>query len=352
MCLLVAMGVVAAITACDGRGGHKVGLASSDQIAARARLGLAPFTELSFVPADAEAVVRVDLAALVNRDLAAAQALDPAQAPSAHPTQKMLDFLLQAQQPRLWKFLSDAGVRVGQELRVVYLVVGPRAAVEPAASMLIAGVGDIDVQRVRDALASAGGVAEAAPGKAWIIVWPHHQVALGVGSALPADLAEKKGRRPPDAEALLEESAVGVAAGLLLFGPPALVRRALAVRAGEGKDVRVGPLVDELAALDGKAAAWGVARQDAEGLVRDLAPGLRTGRFHLDLAGGGKGQLALRAEFGAPADAKAFASQLDTLIGAAALMTRKTPIGEQLSRLRATQPVRVDGVIVSIGTAL
>jgi hypothetical protein len=87
--------------------------------------------------------------------------------------------------------------------------------------------------------------------------------------------------------------------------------------------------------------------------VRTLAPGLRAGRFHFGFAdAGGAGELHLRAEFGGESEARAFAQQLDTMIGAAALMTRKTPIGESLSHMRETSPVKVDGKVVQVGAKL
>ena len=326
--VLAACGVA---VACDTTGKHPpASIGGGGPLAgARARLTAAPFTELSFVPADAEALVRVDLRVLATRD---------------QGTQKMLDFLLQAQQPTAWKLLGDAGVHAGQELRAVYLVVGPRGRAQPAQSMLVAGVGDIDVARARAAFGGGGGVAEVAPGGATIFVWPHARVALGIGATIPDE-------KPPATEEdqLLEQSAIGVAEGLILFGPPTLVRRALAVRAGEGKDVRVGELASEIAELDGTTAAWGVARQDEDGLMRALAPGLRAGRFHLALAEVGKGELRLRAEFGGSEDAQAFANQLETMIGAAAMLTKKTPMGDTLGHMRDESPVRVDGRVVSIG---
>jgi hypothetical protein len=324
-----------AVQACDTTGKHPpASIGGGGPLAsARARLTAAPFTELSFVPADAEAVVRVDLRVLATRD---------------EETQKMLDFLLRAQQPTAWKLLGDAGVHAGQELRAVYLVVGPRGRERPAQSMLGAGVGDIDVARARAAFGGGGGVAEVAPGGGTIFVWPHARVALGIGATIPDEKIPAQNE-----DQLLEQSAIGVADGLILFGPPTLVRRALAVRAGEGKDVRVGELATELAELDGATAAWGVARQDEDGLVRALAPGLRAGRFHLAIAdapaSARKGELRLRAEFGGHEDAQAFANQLETMIGAAAVLTKKTPMGETLGHMRDETPVRVEGRVVSIG---
>src|SRR5688572_28669703 len=61
---------------------------------------LAAMGELSFVPADVEALVRVDLADVAKRSPDPAQSL------------KTFDFLLRAQQPVAWQVLSGAGITV------------------------------------------------------------------------------------------------------------------------------------------------------------------------------------------------------------------------------------------------
>jgi hypothetical protein len=289
-----------------------------------ARLQAAPFTELSFVPLDAEIVVRVDLAALAARDAQARQ---------------MLDFLLRAQQPAAWQVLSDMGLRAGQELRAVYLVVGPRAADGPA--MLLAAVGELDAGRAQEVLARAGGVSAPAAGGATLHTWP------GAAALAPGATIAKEGF-----EAELSGASVGVAPGLLLLGPPDLVRRAFAVRAGEGKDARAGALAEELAALDERAVAWGVASPGERGLGEGLAPGLKSGRFSFRMARANAGTLALRAEFASDERARSFAADLRTMIGAAALLTRGTSVGEAFARLRDETAVRVEGHVVTVGGAM
>jgi hypothetical protein len=332
--LCVACGVVAslALGACRGKapgpavaiggGGvvtHAGGGHGGFVVAAlrKKRLAEAPLTELAFAPADAEAIVRVDLAALAERD---------------PDTQQMLDFLLRAQQPQAWQFLSDAGIRVGKELRAIYLVVGPRAA--STSSIMLAGVGDIDARRAIDAFARAGGKPERGPGGSTILVW-------GDGAA------PSLGATVRSADGADGAWAVGVADGLLVVGPPAPVRRAMAVRAGEGKDVREGPLADALGELDAGAVVWGVARDGDEGLVRQLAPGLELGRFDARLAHVGAGAIDLEASFATAAQATAFQAQLRGLVGAAALMTARTPMGDTLSKLRDV-PIEVDGTVVRV----
>ncbi len=314
-----------AFAGCKGEGRSSAAINGEALAADRTALDKAPFTELSFVPGDVEAVVRVDLAALAARDA---------------DTPTMLDFLLRAQQPQAWQFLTDAGIRAGKELRAVYLIVGPGAADAPA--ILVAGVGEIDAQRAAAALATGGGVAERAPGGATVFVWPHEKFAQGMGSSA----AEH------DETQVIEESAVGVADGLLIIGPPALVRRALAVRAGEGHDVRQSQLARELTALAPTAVAWGVGRAGDGGVVREMAAGLKAGRFQWTMTGGAGGELQLRAEFASEAQAKAFEGELRTLIGAAALITRKTPMQATFERLRDDTPIMVNGTRVTIGAAL
>jgi hypothetical protein len=279
------------------------------------------FAELSFVPPDAEALLRVDLAALAARD---------------PESETMLDFLLQAQQPTAWRFLRDAGVRLGREVKAVYLVVGPSDG--DRGGVLLAGVGDIDAARARVVFAAGGGKAEELPGGATMFSWTAAAVGKGVGAHLPRG-----------ANARFEAQAVGVVGGLLLLGPPGMVRASLILRLARGKDVRRGQLGDELRQLDSRATAWGVARRDAKGLLGESAAGLSRGRFHLSMSGHGKGALELRAEFdGAPA-AQAFATQLHSAILAGALLTRKTPVGELLGQLGET-PIAVTGRTVAVST--
>jgi hypothetical protein len=279
------------------------------------------FAELAFVPADAEAVLRVDLAALAARD---------------PESETMLDFLLQAQQPNAWRFLRDAGVRLGRELSAVYLVVGAGGADHPA--ILLAGVGEIDAARARVVFAGAGGTVEQLPGDVTMYSWTAEQVAKGVHSHVP---------RGPGARG--EAQALGVAQGLLILGPPALVRASLVRRHERGADVRRGPLADEMRHLAARATAWGVARRDARGVLGQLAAGLDRGRFHLTMSAHGKGALELRAEFASADAASTFAAQLKSAMAAGALLARKTPVGETLAALRDT-PIAVTGKAVAVST--
>jgi hypothetical protein len=328
--LIVCMALPCALAACETRTPPAaIGAGDADEPHDRAKLTRAPLTELTFAPADAEAIVRVDLAAIARGDA---------------KTQEMLDFLLRAQQPKAWQYLQDCGVRVGQELRAVYLVVGPRAKLGPAT--LIAGVGDIDVERAAEVFAKAGGTRENAPGGGIIIVWVHDE-----GPAVGATVHHSETKDGPGNVVALEMSAVGIADGLIMLGPPQLVRRALAVRAGEGKDVRAGALADELTVIDPGAEVWGVARAAEHGVVDQLAPGLARGRFHARLEQVGRGEFNLRAEFGSEALAKSFQAQLKTLIGAAAMMTRKSGVGASLVRLRDL-PIHVEGKVVRLAGAL
>lgn len=291
----------------------------------RGRLAHGPMRELRFVPADAEVLVRVDLRALAASDAGAS---------------RMLDFMLQAQQPTAWRFLSDAGLRAGRELAALYLVVGPRA--QDGQALLLAGVGDIDADRARATFEAAGGVATPGPLGTTLFIWPHDVIASRLGSTL----AEQ------EAERFVEESAIGVAPGLLLIGPPPLVRRALAVRAGEGKSVHDGALVDALLALDGHAPTWVVARAGERGVIDDFAPGLLEGRLALDLQRVGEAQIQIEARFADDAQATAFAAGLRELARLAATQAGKTPVATALARLEGAAAIHVSGQIVSVGAAL
>ena len=188
------------------------------------RLAKAPMSELGFIPGDAEAVVRVDLADV------AARSPDPAE------SLKTFDFLLRAQQPAAWSVLNKAGVALGKELGTLILVVGG------AESFLVAGLGEFDDARVREALGQearrSGGTVEGD-----LFIWRDHK-----GAAVGANL-------PPKDAPRLGDAAVGVARGVLLFGSPDLVRASLAMRSRTGSppyDVRYGQLARELPA-DGPA---------------------------------------------------------------------------------------------------
>jgi hypothetical protein len=284
--------------------------------------------ELAFVPADVEALVRVDLADVARRSADPAQSL------------KTFDFLLRAQQPVAWQVLSGAGVQVGRELATLFMVVGPRPATASHEAYLVAGVGAFDEARLATELAKTGAKGEDASG-ARIFVWPR-KTESGVGANVPPE----KGPR-------LGDASVGVARGLIIFGAPDLVRRALAVRAGEGKDVRRGPLVPELLAVDAAATLWGVAvprppgPAGAAALLPSVLPGLERAHFSTVLAAPGQdpgtGAFRLRAEFSSPEHAAAFQKQLHELLAAADLLGGGTPLGAALSEMRRTAKVTLEG---------
>lgn len=328
----LAAGLVAIATACGGGETERLPMSLSRAPAAspaapaaapadaqRARLEQAPLAEVSFVPADAEAVIRVDLASLAARD---------------RETAHMLDFVLRAQQPAAYETLKAAGIAPGKELRAIYLVVGPRAAAEPG--FLVAGVGDIDAARVTKAMKRSGGALEPAADGAVVLVWKQAS-DRAIGAAIPKEPFS------------IGAAAVGVTDGLLLLGPPQLVRRALAVRAGQGKDVRRGELARDLVALDATATAWGVARGDGEqAWLAEAIPGLRRMRFYASLAGFAHGELALRAEFATAEQAAAFRGELDELITSATAMARGSSLGETFQRLRDSARFEVEGGIVTV----
>lgn len=292
--------------------------ASLDELSSAERTALqaTKYQELGFVPQDAEAVVRVDLKALARAD---------------GRSPEMLDFLLRAQQPAAHDFLAQAGVRVADELRAIYLVVGPGRTAGAAEPFLLGGVGDLSATRVSEALVRAGGVAERGPGDAAIFVFSE-----GAGA--------KIGAHEPDRNVRVGAKAVGVAPGLILVGPPALVRRALAVRAGAERDVRESRLGREILAVATGALAWGVGRGDAaDGVVAALAPGLRVGRFSAGLA---PVALELRARFDTETQAESFRSKLEGLLGAAAAMAAGTQVGEAVAALRDGTRFRVEGTVV------
>ena len=297
-----------------------------------ARLAEPPFTELAFVPADAEALVRVDLAALAGRNPASPE---------------MLDFLLRAQQPAAWEVLSAAGLSLGRHIRAAYLIVGARARVTSA--LLIAGVGQIDVARAGRALQGAGGIREAAAGGAALFVW-HGADGSRVGGH----------DQPTGLEEAARDVAVGVADGLVLFGTPEMVRRAFAVRAGEGKDVRQSPLAAELLAAVGDGAgatAWGAVSARSQAQVDDaylpeLVPGLERAHFHAVLDPAEAAGLVLRAEFAAPAQAQACRDRLAGLVAQGADLARGTPMGAALARLRDGARLAVEGNVLTAAAKL
>src|SRR5262249_7817141 len=230
--------------------------------------------DLAFIPADAEAVVRVDLAQVGARS------------PAPQKSLKTLDFLLHAQQPAAWQVLHAAGITPGRELATVYLVAAKDA-------ILLAGLGAFDQARLADALKKAGGAPEPVPG-ALLFRW--------------------RGAK---------DQLAGLSDGIVLLGDPDLVRLALAVRSGRGPDVRKAPLAAELGAVDPAATVGGAALPGHEGSLAGLLPGCTRAHFHAALAAAGPGPdglLALRAEFGSPEQAKAFAKELRSIFDTVSML--------------------------------
>lgn len=306
--------------------------AAAEAAARRAQLAQAPLDELSFVPADAEAIVRVDLAALAARDAHAAHALD---------------YLLRAQQPSAWEFLTNAGIAPGKELRAIYLVVGAHAGGAP--TFAVAGVGEIDVARVSAALRRGGAIVEPAPGGGALFTWKDPR---GADAKVNASIPPEKGWDKVGVDGRVGEAAIGVAAGLLLVGQPDLVRAALRVRGGEGKDLRTTPVADALLAIDTSAVTWGVARAPADAAsssyLDGFAHGMRQARFHAALSGIGKGTVEIHAEFATPAEAVAFRGVLDQFLADTAKLTGDTPLGKSLARLRENAKIAVDGGVLTV----
>lgn len=287
--------------------------------------------ELAFIPADVDALVRVDLTQLISQGEAPGAGL------------KALDFVLRAQQPVVWELLHSAGITIGKELAIVYLVVGAHQAggEEP---YLVCALGRFDAVRLGAALRRTHALVEPGPAplgrSAAIFLW-HRPSGAAVGAT----------EQPP---AILGSAAVGIADDLVLFGAPALVRRALATRAALGPDVRTSTLTEELRAVDTAATLWGVAR----GPLGSLAPGLRRGRFSAALAapgmapGGVDGLLALRAEFTSPEEATAFGAKVQALFATVAILGEHSPLGQGFAKLRQGAVVNVVDSVLSISGTL
>jgi hypothetical protein len=310
------------------------GIAETDQFSIDpATLARPPWSELGFVPADAEAVVRVDLAALAGSD-------DHA---------RMIAFLLRAQQPAVWEFLGTAGIEIGKDLRAMYLVLGARRTTTAnTGAFLLAGVGTVSSDRVGLALRHAGGQAEPAQQGSALYVW-HKAARDRVGAAEP-----QQGTGDMDA-------AIGVAEGLLLLGTPDLVRRALAVRAGESQGVvsdgKGNALAREIAAMDLGGVAWGVAHsKEDDAYLSSVAPGLRRARFHAPrapaLEGQGQPPIELRVEFAQPGQADVFRGRLGALLASAAALAVNTPLGTFLAKVKDGATIRVEGAVVTATATL
>jgi hypothetical protein len=265
---------------------------------------VSPLAELSFVPATAEAIVHVDLAALSSRSPDAA---------------RTLDFVLHAQHPRIHAVLASAGITIGKDIHAVTLFAGHGDA------YVVAGVGDLDAARLDAALRRTNPVVQrAATGS--LFTWK---------KATPG-AAESPGPG--------EDVAVGVDAGIVLAGTPALVRQALLCRAGKAPGLAAGPLAAEVARAQTSATAWGVAAPRPGATLAAAVPGLQRARFSGDIAAPGPdidGILDLRAEFGTAAEAEAFRGRLDAFLSTFAAVGGKSSLGAALGRLRSAAKLRM-----------
>jgi hypothetical protein len=310
--LAASVGISAVISAACSRDGARLALETHGQALeapAAPDPRLAALGELSFVPVDAAAVVRVDLADVAGRS------------PEPEQSLKVFDFVLRAQQPAAWQALHAAGIGVGRELGRLYLVASP------AGELMVAGLGEFDAARLTAGFEKSGAVATAGAGDSSIFTWRRApESKLGANE------------RPDDAPAM-GATAVAVAKGVLLFGPPSMVRAALAARAGGG-DVRAGALASELTQVDAKATIWGAARA-----VPGLVPGLERAHFHAVLAAPGRdldGLFALRAVFASAEEAKAAGDKLRSALAAARLMGGRSPLGATLDALHKNAKVTVE----------
>lgn len=297
------------------------------------KLTLSPLSELAFVPADVEAVVRVDLAQVGAR--------------SEHPAEslKTLDFLLHAQQPAAWQVLHDSGITVGKEIATMYLVVGPK---DTADATLVVGLGKFDAERLGVSLRRSGATVEPAPA-------PHGETAALFTWKHPSGGSAGALEQPPSA-AHPPAAAVGLGAGVVVFGPPALVRRAMSARAGSEIDVRTSPLAAELLAVDATATVWGVALPAADkSWLPTMVPGVRRARFQAALASPGPdidGLFTLRAEFGSHDEATAFGDKLRQVLQTVALLGERSPLGSGFAKLKNGAIVKIDENVVIASAAL
>jgi hypothetical protein len=278
--------------------------------------------ELSFVPGDVEAVIRVDLAAISVGTARPAESL------------RTIDFILRAQQPAAWEVLHGAGIAAGKDLTTLYLVVADDA-------LLVAGLGPFDSARLGAALRRTHPTVEPGPAPA------------GQTTALMS--------WPPDRSAASHEpAAVGLGDRIVLFGTPALVRRALAARAGLVPDVRTSALAKEIAALDLSATIWGAALPlgGASGVFPRALPGFQRARLQADLASpgtdpaGADGVVTLRAEFGTASQASAFGADLRSLLATVALLGERSPLGASFAKLKDAAVVKVEAAIVTLAATL
>jgi hypothetical protein len=286
----------------------------------RSRLKGEPLSELAFVPATVEGVVRVDLGSLAERDAQTAQALT---------------FVFKAQQPVAAEILDRAGLRVGQELRSLYLVAGTHKE-----EILVAAAGKFDTSRLAEELGRRGERGEPMHG-ATVFHWNDPE-------------AGRHGATDHGPDVELEPTSVALLPNLILVGQPGLVTAALETRAQKRKDVRTQPaLVKELLAVDVTAALWGVGytaastTTGAQSWLPLLVPGVERARFHGALVDRGSGTLHLEAHFATPEQAQAFAKQLTSLLRTGALLAPSgTPLGKTLIRMKDSAKIDVEQKMV------
>ncbi|MFH0899631.1 MAG: hypothetical protein V2A73_03255, partial [Pseudomonadota bacterium] len=296
-----------------------------------------PFSELSFVPQDAQALVRVDLAAVASR---------------APQSGRMLDFVFHAQQPAIWEFMGRAGITIGREITALYLVsdasstlgtgAGTNAHVPSDPTVVVAAVGGIDRNRVMAALRHAGGKLEVAPNGASVVVWPPSE-----GNVV--------GAHEPHEKPLLGETAIGIAEDLLVCGSSPLVRSVLATKTGQKKDIRSGRLAREIMAVDRTAIVWGVGLSTSpQSYLAKLAPGVRKVRFqaimppNTDTEPAEPGKIELRAEFASVQDATSTRSSIEALLNSGMALGASTPVGGMIRQLRETASFSLDGTTMTV----
>ena len=287
----------------------------------RIRLKSEPFSELSFVPTDAQCVLRVDLAALATHE---------------PETERMMAFVLRAQQPAAWQALEAAGLSPGRELRAVYLVVLPGTG---ETATLLAGIGDFDMQRAKLALSKNGEVETLEP-DGFRVRW------RGGGARV---YANEQG-----VDTKLGETSLAVLDSVILFGAPSVVDRALAVKRGVEPDVRNSIAVArEIVSVNASAVAWGAAAMNSQdGMTERFLPGLRRARFHALYPERGGTDLLLRAEFASDAEAERFGQTLPAWLKSGSVLTKGTPMGATLVKLEAAVKLSLAGTVLTATAAL
>jgi hypothetical protein len=206
-------------------------------------------------------------------------------------------------------------------------------------------VGTLDRARLETALRRGGAIVEPAPGQGAVFTW-RDPAGLGADLRAGAAVGPEPGWGNVNVDAHLGGTAVGLGDGLILVGDPSLVRRALAVRAGEGKDARQGALVNELVAVDANAVTWGVAA--AGSYLDSFAPGVAHARFHAALYGVARGSVSLRAEFATHDQAIAFQTSLVKFLDDTAKLAGDTAVGKALARVKEGAEIGVEGTTLTV----